>query len=66
MAGKAYYLGDFFAAAGAYQVNYSIINYYWELKEVRDEYESATSEIKEKYPGFASVVTEKRILGTRP
>jgi hypothetical protein len=61
-AGKAYYLGDFYAEAatpirGAY---------YWNIKAVRNDYDNTSKALKAAYPNLAALPTENRMIGREP
>jgi hypothetical protein len=60
--GKAYYLGDYFAATtNTYSGN--TIYTQWEIKSSVDEYAASTEEMRKAYPAFANTPTEKKMLG---
>ncbi len=61
-AGKASYLGDFFAAT-ANSTSGNMIYRHWEIRRAKDDYEASTEELKKAYPAFAHVPTEKKLIG---
>ena len=62
-AGKAVYLGDF-AATSTLQFSYpDDINYRWEMREVKDNYNVTTKQLHKSFPAFSALPTENKMLG---
>jgi hypothetical protein len=63
-AGKAYYLGDFYAATTT-TVSGNIIHTSWNVKNARDDYRNTSELLKARYPALSAVPTEDRMIGRR-
>jgi hypothetical protein len=63
-AGKAYYLGDFYAETTT-PVAGNTIHRNWNVKNVRDDYRNTSTALKAAYPNLAGVPTEDRMLGRK-
>jgi hypothetical protein len=61
-AGKAYYLGDFYAEASTTQVGMTISSV-WNIKTVRNDYQNTSAALKTAYPSLAALPTENRMIG---
>ena len=61
-AGKAYYLGDFYAEPSVSGVNKRTSNV-WEIKTVRNDYSNTSAALKALYPNLAKLPTENRMIG---
>jgi hypothetical protein len=61
-AGKAYYLGDFYAEAATPTRG----AYYWNIKAVRNDYNNTSAALKAAYPNLAALPTENRMIGREP
>jgi hypothetical protein len=61
-AGKAYYLGDFYAEASPTPVGKSVSSV-WSIKTVRNDYTSTSAALKAAYPNLAKLPTENRMIG---
>jgi hypothetical protein len=61
-AGKAYYLGDFYAEASTIPVGKSVSSV-WNIKTVRNDYTSTSAALKAAYPNLAKLPTENRMIG---
>ncbi|WP_437331827.1 hypothetical protein [Sorangium sp. So ce394] len=61
-AGKAYYLGDLFAAASS--TRYAPVTLSWRLGEAVNNYEKTTADMRAAFPGLAALETEDRMLAT--
>lgn len=63
-AGKAYYLGDFFAE-GNQSVAGNRVNYTWRVNSMKDAYETTTQEMRTTFPNLLAVSTENRMMGKK-
>lgn len=61
-AGKAYYLGDFYAEPSVPGANKRTPNV-WEIKTVRNDYSNTSAALKALYPNLAKLPTENRMIG---
>jgi len=61
-AGKAYYLGDFYAEA-ATPVQGRTVSSVWNIKTVRNDYNNTSAALKAAYPNLAALPTENRMIG---
>jgi hypothetical protein len=61
-AGKAYYLGDFYAEA-ATSVQGRTVSSVWNIKTVRNDYNNTSAALKAAYPNLAALPTENRLIG---
>jgi len=61
-AGKAYYLGDFYAEATT-TVRGNVISSNWNIKTVRNDYNNTSAALKAAYPNLAALPTENRLIG---
>jgi hypothetical protein len=61
-AGKAYYLGDFYAESTT-SVEGRMIYRQWRITNVRDDYRATTEKLKLGFPNFSGLATENRMLG---
>ncbi len=61
-AGKAYYLGDFYSEA-ATPVQGKVVSSVWNIKAVRNDYNSTSAVLKAAYPNLAALPTENRMIG---
>ncbi len=61
-AGKAYYLGDFYAEANS-SVSYNMIHMNWRITAVKEDYEKTTQEMKAGFPNLVALPTENRMMG---
>jgi hypothetical protein len=61
-AGKAYYLGDFYAEASTTPAGKSPSSV-WSIKTVRDDYTNTSAALKAAYPNLAALPTENRMIG---
>jgi hypothetical protein len=62
-AGKAYYLGDFYAQASAV-TGYQTVNWSWRITNVKNDYRNTTEALKSAFPALSAVATEDRMLGS--
>jgi hypothetical protein len=62
-AGKAYYLGDFYAQASAITSG-TMVNWSWRITSVKNDYRNTTDLLKNAFPALAGVATEDRMLGS--
>lgn len=63
-AGKAYYLGDFFALMSHSRkglMHYTV----WEIKSIKDDYALTSEEFKKTFPRLSAMPTENRMIGKR-
>ena len=63
-AGKAYYLGDFFAEA-TQSVAGNVINRQWRMTSMKDGYEATTQEMRTTFPNLSALPTENRMIGKK-
>jgi hypothetical protein len=61
-AGKAYYLGDFYAETTTKVVG-NTIQRNWNVKTVKNDYRNSSNALKAAYPALAEVPTENRMIG---
>jgi len=61
-AGKAYYLGDFYAEATRSVQGRTILSN-WNIKTVRNDYTNTSAALKAAYPNLAALPTENRMIG---
>lgn len=61
-AGKAYYLGDFYAEATTRVVGTTSYSN-WNIKTVRNDYTNTSAALKAFYPNLAALPTENRMIG---
>jgi len=61
-AGKAYYLGDFYAEVSTTPVGKSVSSV-WSIKTVRNDYTSTSAALRAAYPNLAKLPTENRMIG---
>ncbi len=61
-AGKAYYLGDFYAEATTTVVG-TTSHSNWNIKTVRNDYTNTSAALKALYPNLAALPTENRMIG---
>ena len=61
-AGKAYYLGDFYAEA-ATSVQGRTVSSVWNIKTVRNDYNNTSAALKAAFPNLAALPTENRMIG---
>jgi hypothetical protein len=61
-AGKAYYLGDFYAEATTTVVGTTSYSN-WNIKTVRNDYTNTSAALKAFYPNLAKLPTENRMIG---
>ncbi len=59
--GRAHYVGDFFGASTITSSG-NVLNFKWEIKRVKDDYELSTEELKKAFPAFANLPMERRPL----
>ena len=64
-AGKAYYLGDYYAEAGQ-TPGLQSVRFSWRINSIIDDYVGTTQKLKTGFPNLAGVPTEKRMLGRQP
>ncbi|MFO1337011.1 MAG: hypothetical protein U1F53_02050 [Burkholderiaceae bacterium] len=55
--GVAHYLGDFFATSDTHASGYNRVLSSWRLREVKNDYDATTSEMRAQYPGLAGTAT---------
>lgn len=60
-AGKAYYLGDFFAKTTVTS-SYNTIHTRWTMDKVANDYDKTTSEMKAAFPKLSAIPTEVRLI----
>ena len=63
-AGKAHYLGDYFAVVTRTH-DARRVYWQWKIKDVKNNYRPTTKALKSAYPNLASMPTENRMLGMR-
>ncbi len=63
-AGKAYYLGDFYAETTTTVIG-NTIQRNWNVKNARDDYRNTSELLKARYPALSAVPTEDRMIGRR-
>jgi hypothetical protein len=61
-AGKAYYLGDFYAEATT-SVQGKTVSSVWNIKTVRNDYTNTSVALKAAYPNLGALPTENRLIG---
>ena len=61
-AGKAYYLGDFYAETTTRVIG-NTISRNWNVKNVRNDYRNTSTALKAAYPSLSAVPTEDRMIG---
>jgi hypothetical protein len=61
-AGKAYYLGDFYAEATTSTLG-NTIRSNWNIKTVRNDYTNTSAALKASFPNLAKLPTENRMIG---
>jgi hypothetical protein len=61
-AGKAYYLGDFYAEATT-SIRGSTISSVWNIKMVRNDYNNTSAALKAAFPNLAALPTENKMIG---
>ncbi len=61
-AGKAYYLGDFYAATTTTVVG-NTVQRNWNVKDAKDDYRNTSNAMRAAFPNLASVPTEDRMIG---
>jgi len=61
-AGKAYYLGDFYAETTT-SVRGNTVSRNWNVKTVRNDYKNTSAALKAAYPNMSALPTEDRMLG---
>jgi len=61
-AGKAYYLGDFYAATTT-TVSGTMIYRNWNVKTIKNDYANTSNALKATYPNLAAMPTEDRMIG---
>lgn len=63
-AGKAYYLGDFFAES-TQSIAGNVINRQWRMTSMKDGYDATTQEMRTAFPNLSAVPTENRMIGKK-
>jgi hypothetical protein len=63
-AGKAYYLGDFYAETTTTVIG-NTIQRNWNVKSAKDDYRNTSELLKARYPALSAVPTEDRMIGRR-
>jgi len=61
-AGKAYYLGDFYAETTTTTIGRTTSRN-WNIKSVRDDYRNTSAALKASFPNLAAIPTEDRMIG---
>src|SRR5262245_1842411 len=61
-AGKAYYLGDFYAATTTTQIG-NTISRNWNVKDAKDDYGNTSNAMRAAYPNLSTIPTEDRMIG---
>ena len=61
-AGKAYYLGDFYAETTTRVIG-NTISRNWNIKNVRNDFRNTSQALKAAYPNLAALPTEDRMIG---
>ena len=61
-AGKAYYLGDFYAVTTTTTIG-NTISRNWNVKDARDDYLNTSNAMRALYPSLSALPTEDRMLG---
>jgi len=61
-AGKAYYLGDFYAETVTRVIG-NTISRNWNVKTVRNDYRNTSLALKTAYPNLSALPTEDRMIG---
>ena len=61
-AGKAYYLGDFYAETTTSVIG-NTISRNWNIKDVRNDYRNTSTALKSSFPNLSAVPTEDRMIG---
>ncbi len=61
-AGKAYYLGDFYAETTTSVIGRTISRN-WNVKTVRNDYRNTSTALKAAYPNMSALPTEDRMIG---
>src|SRR5262245_19320274 len=64
-AGKAYYLGDFYAVTTTTVIG-NTVQSNWNIKDARNDYSNTSNAMRALYPNLAGVPTEDRMLGRPP
>src|SRR5688572_32384462 len=62
-AGKAYYVGDFYAEARQFPGGGGMHHWTWRLTNVTNDYRNTTDKLKTAFPNLAPLATENRIIG---
>jgi hypothetical protein len=57
-AGKAYYLGDYYAVIATTSTGYNTYRTVWRIQDIKNDYALTTEKVKQRYPGLAGVPTE--------
>jgi hypothetical protein len=63
VAGRAYYLGDYWASVSSERIG-MMIHTNWRVHTALDDYYATTQSVKNMYPNFVNVPTERRLLAT--
>jgi hypothetical protein len=61
-AGKAYYLGDFYAETTTRVIG-NTISRNWNVKNVRDDYRNTSAALRASFPNLSAIPTEDRMIG---
>ena len=61
-AGKAYYLGDFYAETTTTVIGRTISRN-WNIKNIRDDYKNTSTALKASFPNLSGIPTEDRMIG---
>ena len=62
-AGKAYYLGDFYAEARQFPGGGNMHHWTWRVTNVTNDYRQTTDKLKSAFPNLSELPTENRIIG---
>ena len=66
-AGKAYYLGDFYAQAtqsASPGLGGTTVHWNWRITSVKNDYRNTTELLKNAFPALSGLATENRMLGS--